>query len=382
MNAPSIVRGLAFATLLMACTNAQNDLPPKKDAAPDNVTVSTDVAPDEAPPSPDLRPAGDIPSDVADLPNVPDVPVDRAPDTTSVGPDTPSVVEARQETGASEAGLPDGPSDGPSDGPGDGAQTCYWQTQGGRYGLKHFTFLLTTPDGQAQRPPSGLPMVDAGSWPINDFEGLIASKSGNQFAVDSCIPTDPCQSSLYRFTLCDGLYCAAASSPAAIELPIPLGRRVRVVWHLDNYTSFCPGLYWLAIYDAEPGPTQGNLLFLGSGGQQPTTVSSPTNYFNGLPFSVAVRPLGCGNVKRDGGGLVGDDYAFVFSPKSGAGATVELGTGQSGYFTYAASSGNPQRLLIRCLDAVQPAATDDYWNWDLWATGEATAPPTGVDGGG
>jgi hypothetical protein len=32
-------------------------------------------------------------------------------------------------------------------------------------------------------------------------------------------------------------------------------------------------------------------------------------------------------------------------------------------------AGNAQRLLIHCLDAVQPAHTDDYWNWDFWAEG-------------
>jgi hypothetical protein len=331
---------LTLASLWIACANSKG-LPAGKDAEPDLGTPSPDVAPDT--PSPDLP--------------APDAPGDLGRDTT---PDIPS-----------------GPEAGSADGPGaDGAQACYWQKPGGGWALPHFTFLLTTPDGKAQTPPSGMPMLDAGSpWPINDFEGLIVSNSGNQLVVDSCDPTLPCQSALYRFTLCAGSPCAAASSPASVEVPIPVGRRVRVVWHLDNYTVFCRGLYWLAIYDAEVGGAPGNLLFLGSGGRQPSTATSSNGYFNTLPFSVSLRPLLCGGSQRDGGFFIGDDYAFVFTSSTSVGATLELQTGQSGTFTFAAPSRKPERLLIHCLDAVQPNHTDDYWNWDFWATGETLSNP-------
>ena len=361
MNIARSISCLALTALLAACTNAHMDILAKQDAGPDLATPSPDVAPDTVSPSPDLR----FPRDLG-----PDIPADLGEDTTFPSPDLPLGVEA----GKAEAGPPEVLG-------ADTAQGCYWQKFGGRYTLKHFTFLLTTPDGKAQLPPSGMPVIDAGSpWPINDFEGLVVNNNGNQLTVDSCDPALPCQSALYRFTLCDGFTCAAASSPAPVEAPIPIGRRVRVVWHLDNYTSFCPGLYWLAIYDAEAGPTQGNILFLGSGGHEPSTATSSTNYFDTLPFSVSLRPLLCGP-RPDGGIVVGDDYAFVFTPKTGIGATVELQTGQSGYFTFAAPSRNPERLLIHCLDAVQPDHTDDYWNWDFWATGEILATPGALDGG-
>ena len=363
MNIPRSIPCLVLAAMLAACTSSHPSLPVSKDAAPDLAAPPPDAAAD-----PVAYPDHQVFTELG-----PDLATELGGDTMAAQPDLPLEVEVGSvEAGGVEAGGIDSAS-------ADKAQTCYWQTQGGRYGLKHFTFGLITPDGQAQTPPPGYPTVDAGKWPINDFEGLMVSNSGNQFAVDSCIPPAACASSVYRFTLCDSSSCAAAGSPAPIELPIPIGRHVRVVWHMDNYTSFCPGLYWLAVYDAEAGDSQGHLLFLGSGGQEPPTANSPSGYFNDLPFSVGVRPLSCGDVKRDAGGLVGDDYAFVFTDKSGAWATVELATGESGSFTFTAQAGGPQRLQIHCLDAVQPGATDDYWNWDFWATGEILTTPPALD---
>jgi hypothetical protein len=124
--------------------------------------------------------------------------------------------------------------------------------------------------------------------------------TGNLLTVDSCVSPASCQLSLYRFTLCDSLQgaCRTQDSQAAIQLGIPIGRRVRVVWHMDNpVPGFCPGLFWLAIYDAEPGTTQGNLLFIGSGGRKPGEPGSATNLLADLPFTVALRPLYCRGLK-------------------------------------------------------------------------------------
>ena len=277
--------------------------------------------------------------------------------------------------------LPDTPALAETGADGDAARSCYWQASSGRYGLEHFAFLLTTPDGQAQSPPNRYSTPDGSAWPTNDFVGRIVNKSGNQFSVDSCLSAASCQPTLYHFALCDSLSCSATDSAAPITLPVPIDRRVRVVWHMDNDApGWCPGLYWLAVYDAEPGAPQGNLLFLGSGGRQPDTTGSPSNPLNTLPFSVALKALACGGTARDASSAMGDDYAFVFSPKNGSGPSLQLATGESGTFEFTPSAGNAQRLFIHCLDAVQPAHTDDYWNWDFWATGEPVAST--VDGGG
>jgi hypothetical protein len=63
--------------------------------------------------------------------------------------------------------------------------------------------------------------------------------------------------------------------------------------------------------------------------------------------------------------MFGDDYAFLLSPKSGPGATLQVATGETGTFEFTAASGAAQKLQVHCLDAVQPAMTDDYWNWDF-----------------
>jgi hypothetical protein len=91
-----------------------------------------------------------------------------------------------------------------------------------------------------------------------------------------------------------------------------------------------------------------------------------------------VQPLGCGGSARDALSAMVDDYAFVFSPKTGAGMTLQAATGESGIFEFSASSGM-QSLEIHCLDAVQPKSTDDYWNWDFWA--ETTSTTLRIDGG-
>ncbi len=253
-------------------------------------------------------------------------------------------------------------------------QKCYYKDLDSLTGLKRFRFSLTTPDGQAQSPHD---WVDAGTWPINDFEGWLVEKKGNQLTIDSCPTPATCQASLYRFVLCDGSTCAAQSTPGSIDVPVPVGRRIRVVWHLESDSRFCPGIFWLAIYDAEPGAGQGNLLFLGSGGRRPEATQSSRNYMLDLPFSVAVEALACGFP-----GVAGapGDFRFVFSPKSGGtGTTLKLATGENGTFEFAAAGGPTQRLQVHGLVAVQPEVTDHYWNWDFWMAAEATSTP--VDAG-
>ncbi len=380
MNIPRPVRWLALATLLISCSSSTSrpatDGPPKKiDDAIDGA-ISPDAGADTAPSPKDLAVASDLAAEASV-----DVGVDKGPPIS----DTPIAVEVGTEAGSSEV-APLGDVD-TTDGAGpDKAQTCFWQSSGGGYSLKHFSFLLTTPDGQAQSPPSYYSAQDAGAWQINDFEGQVESESGNLLTVDGCVAPAPCLPALYRFTLCDSLQgaCKAGDSQAAIQLGIPLGRRVRVVWHMDNdVPGFCPGLFWLAIYDAEPGATQGNLLFVGSGGRQPNATGPSPSPLGDLPFSVNLRALSCGGTARDGSFSMADDYAFLFSPKSGAGTTLQVATGETGPFEFTTQSGGTQRLQVHCLDAVQPGHTDDYWNWDFWAISDTVAsPPSPMDAGG
>jgi hypothetical protein len=275
------------------------------------------------------------------------------------------------------------PADVPFDGipAGDAAAACQWQSAV-VYTLPHFRFLLTTPDGQSQSPPKGTnPTVDAGGWPIHDFEGKVTSRVGNQLGVDSCMQPGSCAASFYQFTLCDSSSgCRTIASPAPIEAAIPLGRRVRVVWHLDNdVPSFSPGLYFLAIYDAEAGASVGNLLFAGSGGRSDSK-SGVSNPLQQLPFTVSTQALGCGRSQGGAGTMSdADDYAFIFAAKDGAAASLQLPAGQNGSLTVASPVGGTQRLQFHCLTAVQPNHTDDYWNWDFWASGVAAS--AAVDGG-
>ena len=274
---------------------------------------------------------------------------------------------------AAPMAKPDGP--GPD---GDGGNACYWKIQGARYSLKHFKFNLTTPDGPAGFSYPFDDRYDAGPPKTHDFEGRIVSKNGNQFTVDSCVSSSSdsgsgsgldagsCQPSLYQFTLCDGPVCQAQTSTDGIALAVPIGRRVRVVWHLDmDVISFSPGLYWLAIYDAETAATKDTILFLGSGGRDPRAGSWFPNYFADLPFSVTVKPLYCGQPVGDARSYGGDDYAFLFTPKAG-GTPLQLGTRESGTLEFTSTAGK-QALAIHCLLALQSGSTDDYWNWEFWA---------------
>ena len=278
-----------------------------------------------------------------------------------------------EPTPIGDAATPDRPSDAHQDSLDD--PTCFWKTLA-RSTLPHFRFLLTTPDGQPQSPPTSLASVDAGSWAIHDFEGKVTSKVGDQLSVDSCVSPASCQPSVYQFTFCDpsATSCRASSSsssPSPMEAAIPLGQLVRVVWYLDNdVPEYSPGLYFLAIYDAEPGPHDGSILFVGSGGRSDDKVYPAPNPLQSLPFSVATKALGCDAARPYGA----DDYAFVFQTKDGVASSLQLATGESGTLSLTPPSGGSQLLNFRVLDAVQTALTDDYWNWDFWASADVPSP--------
>jgi hypothetical protein len=357
--------------LAMACSDATDK--PTPDSGTDTTSSPNDLRPDTPAPSPEVQ---------ADLRR--DGPPDAAAD--QVTPDLPSVLEVASDVG-DQPDMPGGET-APPDGAGrettglDSALSCLWQKSGGRYGLSHFTFLLTTPDGRPQSPPTYGTPDGATPWPINDFEGTVTSQVGNQLTVDSCIQPAPCQPSPYRFVVCNGAFgaCKAVDTGANISVGVSVGRRVRVVWHLDNdVPGFCPGLYWLAVYDAETGPTKGNILFLGSGGRAASTGGVAANPMKDLPFSVATQALHCGPPAQDALSWPGDDYAFLFTSKTGTGTPLRLETGQFGFLDVASPQGGSQRLQLRCIVAVQPQGTDDYWNWDFWGTGEP--PDLTVDGG-
>jgi hypothetical protein len=366
----------ALVSTAIACSDSTNGPTPKRDASGNDTVIPTkDMGGETTTLREDVSVGSDLGADVA---------AELGVDAVLPTPDVLMAGEVGPEAGPSEVAKPDGTAlDGTElDGPtADGGKSCYWQKDGARYYLKHFTFTLVTPDGQAQSPSSNGSLQDAGSWPIHDFQGKIVSKSGGQLTVDSCLDPTACQPSPYRFTLCDAAY-PGCQSQGSIGLGIPVGRRVRVVWRLEGGFVFNPGLYWLVIYDAEPGATQGNVLFIGSGGYQPPAQGHEDPNYKDLPFSVALEPLSCGGTARDASIYVGDDYAFVFSAKDGTGTSLQVATSETGTFELTPASGASQRLQVHCLDAVQTASTDDYWNWDFWAAGESAAPPVSpVDGG-
>jgi hypothetical protein len=358
---------LAFAPLLASCSSASKQPTQAHDgSSASDLGLSHDAGLEAARLPQDLATSGDLKTDVA---------IDAGLD----GPlpqDSPLASDLGPDASGSDIGGPDAAD-------ADTAGACLWQTSGGRYTLDHFSFLLTTPDGQEQFPPSTA--RDSGSYPINDFQGRIVSAEGNRFAVDSCLSASSCQPSLYSFSLCNTSQslCQLDSSHSSIQIAIPLERLVRVVWHMDmDAPGFSPGLFWLAIYDGEPGATNGNILFLGSGGYKPGYPAGATvNHLSELPFSVTLRPLNCGGSMGDAS-PARDDYAFEFMAKNDAGVTLELATGEIGSFQFTAGSGPTQRLQVHCLDAVQPAATDDYWNWDFWAADETVVEPLPPDAGG
>ena len=56
---------------------------------------------------------------------------------------------------------------------------------------------------------------------------------------------------------------------------------------------------------------------------------------------------------------------MITKRRDGLGQTLALATGEAGRLEYSLPSGSLDPVLIHCLSAVQPNATDDYWNWDF-----------------
>jgi hypothetical protein len=98
-----------------------------------------------------------------------------------------------------------------------------------------------------------------------------------------------------------------------------------------------------------------------------------------LPFTVALRSLRCEELRT--GVYWGDDYAFLFTSSNAEDPPLQIASGESGTFTFTWSSGGKQNLAARCLVAVQPMNTDDYWNWDFWATNATPLAPPAADTG-
>src|SRR5664279_4233071 len=107
------------------------------------------------------------------------------------------------------------------------------------------------------------------------------------------------------------------------------------------------------------------------GGRSDDKSVQSSNPLQRLPFSVATKALGCGITLSDAALSHGaDDYAFLFKAKDGGASSLQLAAGESGTLSLAPPSDGSQLLHFHCLDAVQPASTDDYWNWDFWASAE------------
>jgi hypothetical protein len=311
---------LLFVLSLIACSDASGS----KDPALDGSTPDT------------TAPGNDVPAALPDAPDAPDAPA--------------------QETHAPAL-------DARSDAIPDGAATCLWPTAV-RYTLRHFDFTVTAPDGTGySRASIG---VDAGVALASPIVGRVTDVEGYRFKVDSCVQGSSCQPTVYTFNV-----------PSNVQLRIPVGKTVRVDWALLAPDTFSPGAASLSVLDNDPGTTNGNLLFAGMSGMM---VSANARYSpDTLPFSATLQALNCKVPGADSGlASWGDDFAMVVTAKNGSGQTLKLATGETGTLEYSTQAGGTDRVRIHCLDAVLPAATDDYWNWDFWAETDLPMPDGGT----
>jgi hypothetical protein len=277
-----------------------------------------------------------------------------APDVAIVPPDAvpDSPVNASPEAGLVQA---DGPVDG-----GDAGDACWYTTQGGGQAFQHFRFSFVAPDQATYACPASALLADAAApWPT-ELTGRTTSVSDSEFTIDTCPSAGACSPSLYTFKL---------EAPGA-KSTMPVGRQVKVVWQIAIRPMWgCS--HWLAVLDAEAGPTSGMVWFLGNGGFQ-FSVSE-------LPFAVSLQSRDCGSLRDARPAGVGD-YAFSFTSKYGPASSLALGTREAGLFTFTSGQGAQQTLDIHCLDALQSGYTDDYWSWDYWAVNQ-TPVETPSDGG-
>ena len=335
------VFGLLLALPLIACSDASGTKDPVLDGAiPDTVGTRKDV-----------------PTAVSDVPQAPDLLEAPALDAQPTGDAAPDV--AALDTPTLEVPAPDTYPIG--DAVPDGGATCLWPTAI-RYTLPHFDFTVTAPNGtEYTRMNSGADAgLDAGAPLSTPLVGRVTEVQGTLFKVDTCIQGSSCQPAVYTFKVS---VSPSFNTSADIQLKILAGKTIRVDWALSRSLSFSPGLASLSVLDDDPG-TRGNLLFAGASGME---VSTNTRYSSdSLPFTASLQALNCKLPRMDGAASWADDFAMVATPKNGQGQSLKLATGETGPLEYTTQTGATDRVRIHCLDAVQPSATDDYWNWDFW----------------
>ena len=195
--------------------------------------------------------------------------------------------------------------------------------------------------------------------------------------MDTCLPGTGCQPAVYSFQFCTGIACPAGSdqSPTDIQAHLPVGKKIRVEWQLFAAGGFAPGAAYLAVHDEDDGATYNTLLLGGAGGMGVlySEKYAPTN----MPFDFTLQKQNCGRNGADADFQFGDDYTMIVRRTDGLGQPLALATGEVGSLEYALPSGSTASVRIHCLSAVQPGATDDYWNWDFWLERD----PTMSDGG-
>ncbi len=314
-----------------------------KTAEPSRPVVDA-ASPDQAPaPGPDLLPDQSEPD--AGL-------VAAVPEAGGAAPD----LAADQAQAAPDAGI-----EAPAPEAGD-ARGCLWPNAV-RYTLHHFDFTVTTPNGTKYGRSSFAP--DAASTILSPLLGVVAESESPVFKLDTCLPGTGCQPAVYTFSL----------SPSDIQVRLPVGRKIRVDWQLVAPGGFAPGTGFLAVHDADDGITQDALLLAGAGGM--SVDDNATYKPDGLPFNFTLHRQNCGRSKADVGYQLGDDFTMTVVRRDGLGQPLALATGEAGSLDYALASGSLESIGIHCLSAVQPSATDDYWNWDFWLGSDQT----GLDGG-
>lgn len=101
----------------------------------------------------------------------------------------------------------------------------------------------------------------------------------------------------------------------------------------------CVFHHWLMVRNAENGPRQGDLLFVGTSGAKPDSAVAP---WSDLPFTIEYSALGCDQPEARTGF---DDYALIVAPGND-GASLRLETKESGTLSYSTANGT-QQLLVK-----------------------------------
>ena len=243
---------------------------------------------------------------------------------------------------------------------------CLWPTAV-RYTLQNFDFRLTAPDGMEYSRASF--KVDA-SIPVPQLlTGIVTEAQASSLKIDTCAPGAGCQPTVYAFRFCTSYNCDASSD---LQVRIPVGQKIRVDWRLVGSGSFDPGTAYLAAFDDGGGVTRGALLLAGAAGME---VREGVRFApSGLPFDFSLVRQNCRSSGAYSLFSEADDYTMIVARRDGLGSPMSLVTGAVGSLDYALAAGGSARARIHCLSAVQPAATDDYWNWSFWLESDPTAP--------